>query len=228
MFETLKDQAPQFFNYHNLVFILEAMGRTLGMTIIGCTVGFVFGLMIALLRHSTYLPLLPLRLIAIAYVETFRRIPFLVILFIVLFVVVAIAIWIVSEWRANRMRNMPRLWMFIGQNVLAVSFLMFNPVKAYLAFAFSHAVEYMIFVWAFQRRRYDKPLPHKPLLQRVLRHPATAYIGYHKQVVQVTNRVQVPGGDMGKKVDQPDQLACIGVLGYAALYLVRRIMDTLP
>jgi polar amino acid transport system permease protein len=87
MFETLKDQAPQFFNYHNLVFILEAMGRTLGMTIIGCTVGLVFGLMIALLRHSTYRPLLPLRLIAIAYVETFRRIPFLVILFIVLFVV---------------------------------------------------------------------------------------------------------------------------------------------
>ena len=94
------------------------------------------------------------------------------------FVVVAIAIWIVSEWRSNRMRNMPRLWMFIGQNALAVSFLIFNPVKAYLAFAFSHAVEYMIFVWAFQRRRYDKPLSHKPLLQRVLRHPATAYLAF--------------------------------------------------
>jgi polar amino acid transport system permease protein len=87
MLDTLKEQAPLFFNYHNVVFILEAMGRTLGMTIIGCTVGFVIGSLIALLRHSKYKPLLPLRLVAIAYVETFRRIPFLVILFIVLFVI---------------------------------------------------------------------------------------------------------------------------------------------
>ena len=58
MFETLKEQIPLFFSYHNVVFILEAMGRTLGMTVIGCTVGFVFGLLIALLRHSKYKPLL--------------------------------------------------------------------------------------------------------------------------------------------------------------------------
>lgn len=87
MLDTLKEQVPLFFNYHNAVFILEAMGRTLGMTIIGCTVGFVLGSLIALLRHSQYKPLLPLRLVAIAYVEIFRRIPFLVILFIVLFVI---------------------------------------------------------------------------------------------------------------------------------------------
>jgi polar amino acid transport system permease protein len=87
MLDTLKEQVPLFFNYHNLIFILEAMGRTLGMTIVGCTVGLTFGLMIALLRHSTWRPLLPLRFFAIAYVEIFRRIPFLVILFIVLFAI---------------------------------------------------------------------------------------------------------------------------------------------
>lgn len=87
MFDTLIQQAPAFFNPHNLVFILQAMGRTLGMTIVGCATGFAFGLAIAVLRGSRSVALLPLRLVAIAYVETFRRIPFLVILFIVLFVI---------------------------------------------------------------------------------------------------------------------------------------------
>ncbi len=87
MFEQITEQVPLFFNYHNLVFILEAMGRTLGMTFIGCGTGFVFGFLIAVLRQSRLRALLPLRLLAIAYVETFRRIPFLVVLFIVLFVI---------------------------------------------------------------------------------------------------------------------------------------------
>ncbi len=87
MFERLATEAPLFFNVHNLVFIGQAMARTLGMTLIGCGVGFVFGLLIAVLRQTTSPWLLPLRLVAIAYVEFFRRIPFLVILFIVLFVI---------------------------------------------------------------------------------------------------------------------------------------------
>jgi len=87
MFERLIEEAPLFFNYHNLVFILQAMGRTLGMTVVGCSVGFFFGLLIAVLRRSSARALQPFRAIAIAYVETFRRIPFLVILFIVLFVI---------------------------------------------------------------------------------------------------------------------------------------------
>lgn len=87
MFDMFLEQVPRFFNYHNLVFILQAMGRTLGMTVIGCTVGFIFGLLIAVVRRSSSKSLLPFRAVAIAYVETFRRIPFLVILFIVLFVI---------------------------------------------------------------------------------------------------------------------------------------------
>ncbi len=87
MLDTLIAQAPAFFNPHNLVFILQAMGRTLGMTVVGCATGFVLGTAIAVLRGSRSALLMPLRLVAIAYVETFRRIPFLVILFIVLFVI---------------------------------------------------------------------------------------------------------------------------------------------
>jgi len=87
MFGQIAEQVPLFFNYHNLVFLLQAAGRTLAMTIIGCTVGLVCGFLIAVLRRSLSIWLLPLRLIGIAYVEFFRRIPFLVILFIVLFVI---------------------------------------------------------------------------------------------------------------------------------------------
>lgn len=87
MFDQIAEQLPMFFNYHNLVFLLQAAGRTLGMTVIGCTVGFVAGFLIAVLRRSSSIWLLPLRLIGITYVEFFRRIPFLVILFIVLFVI---------------------------------------------------------------------------------------------------------------------------------------------
>ena len=96
----------------------------------------------------------------------------------VTFLVVALALWLRAEWRANRFRNAPRLWMFVGTNLLAVSFLVCNPVKAYLAFTFSHAVEYMDFVWAFQRRRYAREITPRPMLQRVLYHPATAYLGF--------------------------------------------------
>lgn len=87
MLDRLIEEAPRFFNYYNLVFIGQAALATLAMTLIGCTVGFVCGLAIAVLRGTTAPLLMPLRLLAILYVEIFRRIPFLVILFIVLFAV---------------------------------------------------------------------------------------------------------------------------------------------
>jgi polar amino acid transport system permease protein len=87
MFDRILAEAPQFFSASNLLFIAQAMGRTLTMTLIGCGVGMVFGLLIAVLRMSSSPVLLPLRAIAVLYVETFRRIPFLVILFIVMFVI---------------------------------------------------------------------------------------------------------------------------------------------
>lgn len=87
MWERLWFEAPNFFNHHNAIFLLEAAGRTLAMTLLGCTIGFVAGLLIAVLRQSHSAWLLPLRAVGIAYVEIFRRIPFLVIVFIVLYAI---------------------------------------------------------------------------------------------------------------------------------------------
>lgn len=91
MFERILQDAPEFFAGGNLLFIAQAMGRTLSMTLIGCGVGLLFGLLIAVVRMSTARLLLPLRAVLVLYVETFRRIPFLVILFIVMFVIEPLA-----------------------------------------------------------------------------------------------------------------------------------------
>ena len=79
-------------------------------------------------------------------------------------VVGSIGAFLWREWQVNGLRNAPRLWMAAGMTALSASFLLFNPVKVYMAFAFSHAMEYMVFVWAFQRKRYARPLEHRPLL----------------------------------------------------------------
>ncbi|RMB12087.1 amino acid ABC transporter permease [Eilatimonas milleporae] len=91
MLDYILSQIPMFATWHNLVFFLEAAGRTLTMTLIGCGIGFTAGLAIAVLRQSRARVLAPLRMLAVAYVETFRRIPFLVILFIVLYVIQPLA-----------------------------------------------------------------------------------------------------------------------------------------
>jgi len=77
--------------FYNAVFVLEAMGRTLAMTVLGCSIGFAGGFILALLRRSTTPYLKPLGLLASVYVQLFRRIPFLVILFIVLFGITPLA-----------------------------------------------------------------------------------------------------------------------------------------
>jgi polar amino acid transport system permease protein len=87
MFERIVTEAPDFFNTFNIIFLLEAMGRTLAMTVFGCAVGFGLGLLLAVARRAQGRAMLPLRLLASFYVETFRRIPFLVILFIVLYAI---------------------------------------------------------------------------------------------------------------------------------------------
>jgi polar amino acid transport system permease protein len=91
MLDRIASQAPDFFTGPNATFVLEAVGRTIWMTLVGCTAGFVAGLLIAVLRQSRSRLTLPFRLAAIAYVEMFRRIPFLVILFLVLFAAQAIS-----------------------------------------------------------------------------------------------------------------------------------------
>ena len=90
MLERLADEIPRFFSWPNIVLLLESMGITLSMTFIGCILGFVFAFIIAFTRWIPGLIALPMRLVAIAFVEVFRRIPFLVNLFLVLFTIQAI------------------------------------------------------------------------------------------------------------------------------------------
>ncbi|MCV3206549.1 amino acid ABC transporter permease [Mesorhizobium sp. YC-39] len=91
MWDRIVQEAPDFFTYYNAIFVLQAMGRTLALTVIGCVAGFIFGFAIAAIRSTRARALLPLRLLVTVYVEIFRRIPFLVILFIVMFGIQAVS-----------------------------------------------------------------------------------------------------------------------------------------
>jgi hypothetical protein len=89
--------------------------------------------------------------------------------------IASLVIFVTSEWRFHRLRNRPRLSMAIGMASLWFCFVVFDPIKVYLAFAFSHGLEYMVFVWAFQRRRYAEVRSPQPLMARLLEHPWIAY-----------------------------------------------------
>jgi polar amino acid transport system permease protein len=80
MIQSLIDEAPRFFGYYNLVFIARAFLFTAVLSLVGCGIGFVAGVGLAVLRHPRLNPVAPLRWAATAYVEVFRRIPFLVLL----------------------------------------------------------------------------------------------------------------------------------------------------
>jgi hypothetical protein len=58
--------------------------------------------------------------------------------------------------------------MAIGTTALGAATLV-DPLKGYIAFGFAHALEYSVFVWAFQRRRYSQAEDPLPLLGRLLR-----------------------------------------------------------
>lgn len=94
------------------------------------------------------------------------------------FAIASSAIFAVFEWGKHRFRNRPRLSMAIGIGSLWACFLLVDPIKVYLAFAFSHGLEYMVFVWAYQRRRYAEPRSPQPVMARVLERPWLAYASY--------------------------------------------------
>ena len=85
MLQTLVDEAPRFFGYYNLVFLLRAFLYTALLSLVGCGIGFAAGFVLAILRHPRLTPFAPARWVATLYVEIFRRIPFLVLLMCVFF-----------------------------------------------------------------------------------------------------------------------------------------------
>ena len=83
--ERIVSQVPEFFTWNNIVLLAESAGLTLAMTLLGCLIGFGLALVLVYLRTTPGAWALPLRLVCIAYVEVFRRIPFLVVIYLVLF-----------------------------------------------------------------------------------------------------------------------------------------------
>ena len=88
--ERILEQAPRFFSWNNMLLLVDAAGVTLAMTVVGCLIGFGLAFVLVFLRQTPGLWAAPLRLLCIAYVETFRRIPFLVVTYLVLFFIQAL------------------------------------------------------------------------------------------------------------------------------------------
>lgn len=88
--ERMLEQMPRFFSSGNLALLLESAALTLGMTATGCLIGFFLAFVLVYLRQTPGRWALPLRWICIAYVEVFRRIPFIVVIYLVLFFIQAV------------------------------------------------------------------------------------------------------------------------------------------
>jgi len=91
MIERILSEIPRFFTPSNVEFLAMAAGRTLLLSVVGCVIGFTVGFALVCIRQSRTGWLLPARVLATAYTEIFRRIPFLVILFLVLFGIQVVA-----------------------------------------------------------------------------------------------------------------------------------------
>jgi polar amino acid transport system permease protein len=84
-------QIPEFFTAANMGLLGEAALMTLSMTFVGCLIGFGFAFVLVYLRQTPGTWAAPLRLVCILYVEVFRRIPFLVVVYLVLFFIQTIS-----------------------------------------------------------------------------------------------------------------------------------------
>jgi len=78
-------QLPAFFSAGNTTLLVQALGLTIALTSLGCSVGFLFAFLIAMARQTPGRRALPLRGAATLFVELFRRVPFLVTAYLVLF-----------------------------------------------------------------------------------------------------------------------------------------------
>ena len=83
--EHVLTQIPAFFSPINIWLLIESMAVTIALTFFGCGLGFLFAFFIVFARQTPGHWALPLRAAAIFFVEIFRRIPFLVTSYLVLF-----------------------------------------------------------------------------------------------------------------------------------------------
>ena len=74
-----------FLTFYNAEFLGSAMLATLVLSFSGCLVGLAVGFPLSLARRTKHATALPIRLAATLYIGLFRRVPFLVTLFVVFF-----------------------------------------------------------------------------------------------------------------------------------------------
>ena len=79
------NQLILFFRPETLGLLFQAIGLTITLTVIGCVTGFICAFLVVYARQSQGWLALPVKIAAILFVELFRRIPFLVITYLVLF-----------------------------------------------------------------------------------------------------------------------------------------------
>jgi len=83
--DILIEEAPRFFTWWNMLFLLRAAGNTIALSVAGCAAGYAAGFVIATLRLDRVNPIAPLRWLCTLLVEALRRIPFLILLLCVFF-----------------------------------------------------------------------------------------------------------------------------------------------
>ena len=93
-------EIERFATWYNLLFIARAASQTLLLSAFGCVAGFILGFALAVLRHTVAASLLPARILGVAYAEIFRRIPFLVTLFLVFYAFQALRLDVPVFWVA--------------------------------------------------------------------------------------------------------------------------------
>jgi polar amino acid transport system permease protein len=86
MLSQIASEWPEFATYYNILFLAQAAGTTLALSALGVVLGSLFGLLLAVTRITRAPLLLPLRAVAFAFTEIFRRVPFLVTLMLAFFV----------------------------------------------------------------------------------------------------------------------------------------------
>jgi polar amino acid transport system permease protein len=68
---------------HNFSFVLEGFGQTLVLSIVAGVLAMTWGLVLALLRASPGRPMMPVRGLAIAYIDVMRGIPLLLVILLI-------------------------------------------------------------------------------------------------------------------------------------------------
>jgi hypothetical protein len=92
--------------------------------------------------------------------------------------VLALGLFARAEWRAHRMTCVPRLSMVAGLTCVSIALLTLDPIKVVIAFAFGHSLEYIVFAWAWKRRKDAVAPSRSALLRWAGRQPLLAFVGF--------------------------------------------------